>query len=252
MPCHAPSNSTALIGLRAGRSARMDYFGQADFVVFLILLVFAYNRGMTFETIVVGQLDTNCVVIADAITRDACVIDPGDEPEKISAHINDNNLRPAYILFTHAHYDHVCAARELKEQYHADIVMHEDEKSTYMDTKRLCVSRGFDEEDFPLPDIFVRDNDFIKVGNHCFRVIHTPGHTPGSICLLGNGVLVSGDTLFRGSAGRTDLPGGNREHLLRSLKKLMCLPDTTRVLCGHDQETTIRNERKTNPFMVIP
>jgi glyoxylase-like metal-dependent hydrolase (beta-lactamase superfamily II) len=230
----------------------MLYYGLATSGVFLGPLTFTYNEGMHIESIIVGQLDTNCVIITDTKTRDACVIDPGDDPEKITTYIDANNLRPAYILFTHAHYDHVCAARELKEKYHAGIVMHEDEKTRYEDTKKLCMSWGYDEEDFPLPDLYVRDGDVIEVGNLRFSVIHTPGHTPGSICLFGNGVLVTGDTLFRGSAGRTDLPGGNSEHLLRSLKKLMRLPDTTRVLCGHDHETTIRDERETNPFMVIP
>jgi glyoxylase-like metal-dependent hydrolase (beta-lactamase superfamily II) len=207
---------------------------------------------MMIETIVVGQLDTNCVVITDTGTRDACVVDPGDEPEKISSYIDVNNLRPSHILFTHAHYDHVCAARELRDRYRADIVMHEDEQATYDDTKRLCMSWGYEAEDFPLPDVRVREGDIIQVGNLRFTVIHTPGHTPGSICLLGNGILVTGDTLFRGSAGRTDLPGGNRAHLLHSLKKLMGLPGNTRVLCGHADETTIGIEINTNPFMAIP
>jgi glyoxylase-like metal-dependent hydrolase (beta-lactamase superfamily II) len=211
----------------------------------------AYNEHMKIETVVVGQLDTNCVVIADTITRDACIIDPGDEPERISAYIDANELRPAYIIFTHAHYDHVCAARELKEKYHAGIVMHADDVMTYDATKRLCMSWGYDEEDFPLPDLFLQEGDTLRVGDLCFSVIHTPGHTPGSICLFGHGLLVTGDTLFRGSAGRTDLPGGNREHLLHSLKKLVQLPYLTRVVCGHDEETTIGVEATTNPFMLF-
>jgi len=207
---------------------------------------------MKIETVIVGQLDTNCIVIADAKTGDACIVDPGDEPERICTCIDSNGLRPAYIIFTHAHYDHVCAAREIREKYHADIVMHEDELKTYADSKRLCMSWGYEEEDFPRPDILVREGDVIRVGDLCFSVIHTPGHTPGSICLFGNGVLVTGDTLFRGSAGRTDLPGGNREHLLLSLKKLQQLPHATQVVCGHDEETTIGIEVETNPFMAFP
>jgi len=207
---------------------------------------------MLIEVIVVGQLDTNCVIVSDPSSGDACIIDPGDEPEKISSFIDANGLRPAYIIFTHAHYDHVCAARELKEKYHASLVMHGDEKTTYADTKRLCMSWGYDDEDFPPPDILVGEDDIIRIGCLSFRVIHTPGHTPGSICLLGNGVLLTGDTLFRGSAGRTDLPGGSEKHLLHSLKKLMQLPQATRVLCGHDGESSIGTEIKTNPFMALP
>ncbi len=206
---------------------------------------------MEIKTIVVGQLDTNCVVIADRNTRDACVIDPGDEPERICEYIDANDFRPAQIIFTHAHYDHVCAAKELQEKYHAGIVMHADEMMTYDETRRLCMSWGYDEEDFPRPELFLHDGDSIRVGGLRFSIIHTPGHTPGSICLFGQGLLITGDTLFRGSAGRTDLPGGNREHLLRSLKKLMQLPYLTRVVCGHDEETTIGTEVKTNPFMLF-
>lgn len=200
----------------------------------------------------VGQLDTNCVIISDPSCGDACIVDPGDEPEKISSCIDTNGLRPVYIIFTHAHYDHVCAARELKERYHAAIIMHEDERAAYADTKRLCMSWGYDDEDFPPPDILVREDDIVRIGSLSFRVIHTPGHTPGSICLWGHGVLLTGDTLFRGSAGRTDLPGGSGEHLCHSLKKLMRLPHPTRVLCGHDGESSIGIEIRTNPFMAFP
>ncbi len=220
-------------------------------MIFLKSSPLAYNGIVKIATLVVGQLDTNCIVIADSLTCDACIIDPGDEPERISDYIDANGLKPAYIVFTHAHYDHVCGARELKEKYHAAMVMHADDMTTYDETKRLCITWGYDEEDFPRPDLFVHEGDTVSVGALCFSVIHTPGHTPGSICLFGHGLLVTGDTLFRGSAGRTDLPGGNREHLRHSLKKLGRLPHPTRVVCGHDAETTIGEEVKTNPFMLL-
>lgn len=218
-------------------------------MIFLKPRPLAYNVHMHIATIVVGQLDTNCVVIADTNTHNACIIDPGDEPERISEYIDANDLRPACIIFTHAHYDHVCAARELKEKYHAGTAMHADDMITYDETKRLCMTWGYDQEDFPRPELFLHDGDIIRVGDLSFSVIHTPGHTPGSICLFGNGLLVTGDTLFRGSAGRTDLPGGSGKHLLHSLKRLVQLPYLTRVVCGHGEETTIGIEAKTNPFM---
>jgi len=201
------------------------------------------------ETIVVGQLDTNCYVLSDEETREAVIVDPGDEPEKISAYIDANNLVPKYIVFTHAHYDHVCAVKELKERYLADIVMHEAESGTYTETKRLCLSWGYDEADFPQPDLLVREGDDIRTGRTSLTVVHTPGHTPGGICLKGDGVLFSGDTLFHGSVGRTDLPGGNMVHLQASLQKIMHLPPDTRIYCGHEEETTIALEMRTNPYM---
>jgi glyoxylase-like metal-dependent hydrolase (beta-lactamase superfamily II) len=204
------------------------------------------------ETMVVGPLETNCIIVADMTSHDACIIDPGDEPDRIMSYIDAHGLRPHYVIFTHAHYDHVCAVRELKEKYHCRLVMHDQELKTYEDTKRYCMSRGYDAEDFPLPDITVKEDDALMFGNASFRVIHTPGHTPGSICLYGNGLLITGDTLFRGAAGRTDLPGGSMRDLRDSLKKLRGLPHATRVLCGHDAETTIAIELKTNPFMTFP
>jgi glyoxylase-like metal-dependent hydrolase (beta-lactamase superfamily II) len=204
---------------------------------------------MKISPIIVGRLDTNCFVVSDEETGEALIIDPGDEPEKICSYVDANSLKPKFIIFTHAHYDHVCAARELRERYNAGLVMHESEEKTYALTKKLCISWGYDEEDFPQPDLLVNEGDEIRIGDVSFTVIHTPGHTPGGICLHGDGVLFTGDTLFRGSAGRTDLPGGNRDQLTASLKKLMQLPLSTRVYCGHEKETSIELEMRSNPFM---
>jgi hydroxyacylglutathione hydrolase len=204
---------------------------------------------MQIETVIVGQLETNCYIVFDETSREALVIDPGDEPDNIGAHIDARQLRPTHIIFTHAHYDHICAVTELKERYQAKLVMHKAETQTYDRTKKLCMSWGYDADDFPPPDLTVSEGDEVRVGKACFRVIHTPGHTPGGICLYGEHVLFAGDTLFCGSVGRTDLPGGSMAHLLESLKKLTDLDPLTRVLCGHDQDTTIGLEMRSNPFM---
>lgn len=204
---------------------------------------------MQIETVTVGQLDTNCYIVFDEKSREAIIIDPGDEPDKIRTYIDARKLRPTHIIFTHAHYDHVCAVKELKETYQAKVVMHEAETQTYDETKKRCMSWGYDADDFPPPDLTVKEEDEVRVGKTCFRVIHTPGHTPGGICLHGGNILFAGDTLFSGSVGRTDLPGGNMGDLLQSLKKLIRLDPSTRVLCGHDEETTIGFEMRSNPFM---
>lgn len=204
---------------------------------------------MDIHKIVVGQLDVNSYIVSDGSNSEALVIDPGDEPEKIIECIDAAGLRPKYIIFTHAHYDHVCAAKELHDRYNAVIVMHEQEKTTYRMTIQLCLSWGYAPEDFPEPERLVKDNDTISAGTISLRVIHTPGHTPGSICIFGENTLFSGDTLFKGSVGRTDLPGGNFRLLSQSLKKLTHLPPETRVLCGHETETSVGVEMKDNPFL---
>lgn len=204
---------------------------------------------MTIDKIVVGQLDVNCYVAYDEGASEAAVIDPGDEFERIADLLDRQGITPKYTFLTHAHYDHICAAGELKYKYGAVIIMHEEEKETYSMTKTLCLSWGFTEDDFPDPDMLVTEGNKIVFGGNAFEVLHTPGHTPGSICLYRKGTLFTGDTLFRRSAGRTDLPGGNAEKLECSLKRLMSLPPDTRVCCGHGEETTIGEELMKNPFL---
>ncbi len=204
---------------------------------------------MNIQKIVVGQLDVNCYIVSDESNSEGLIIDPGDEAERIIELIDASRLKPKYIFFTHAHYDHVCAAKELHDRYKAVILMHEKEMATYRKTMQLCVSWGFDPEDFPEPERALKDGDTISVGTLSFTVLHTPGHTPGSICLHGENLLFSGDTLFKGSVGRTDLSGGDYRLLARSLEKLRLLPGGTRVMCGHDGETSIAEEIRYNPFL---
>jgi len=204
---------------------------------------------MNIQKIVVGQLDVNCYIVSDDLNSDALIIDPGDESERIIEVIDSAGLKPKYILFTHAHYDHVCAVKELRDRYKAIVVMHEMEKQTYRMTARRCMSWGYDAEDFPEADLIVKDGDIISIGSVALKVIHTPGHTPGSICIYGENTLFTGDTLFKGSAGRTDLPGGDFGLLSGSLRKLMLLPPETAVMCGHDDETSVADEMRNNPFI---
>lgn len=206
---------------------------------------------MKIHKIVVGQLGVNCYIIADEATSYAMIIDPGDEAERISDLIGSEGLRPRLIVFTHAHYDHVCAARELRDLYQARLVMHADEADTYEKTKKLCISWGYEEDDFPPPDLTVNEGSKLDLGGLVFEVLHTPGHTPGGICLYGEGVLFTGDTLFRGAVGRTDLPGGDWSMLAGSLKRLSLLPGGTKVYCGHGSETSIDIESARNQFLRV-
>jgi len=204
---------------------------------------------MTVDLVVVGQLEVNCHIVAERSGGEALVIDPGDEFEKIRDAIESLSVVPRHIVFTHAHYDHVCAAAELKEAYGASLIMHEEEERVYRATAEMCMAWGYEEEDFPPADQLVKEGDSIQLGGLRFAVMHTPGHTPGGICLYGGGTLFTGDTLFSGSVGRTDLPGGDTGRLQESLRRILALPDETVVRCGHGPETTLGRERSTNPFL---
>jgi hydroxyacylglutathione hydrolase len=202
------------------------------------------------DKIIVGQLEVNCYIVSDKETSEAVIVDPGDEFERIAGLVDSVGVKPVSILCTHAHYDHICAAKELQDRYRCPLVMHEEEKTTYEMTKRMCLAWGFEPEDFPPPDMTVKGGDKIRLGAVFLEVVHTPGHSPGSVCLFGERFLFSGDTLFRRSVGRTDLSGGSKEKLIGSLKSLLTLPPDTRVLCGHGEETTLGEESSANPFIL--
>ncbi len=204
---------------------------------------------MIIKRLVVGPLENNCFIIEDEKTREALVIDPGDEPDRILDLIVDKNLKLKYIVCTHAHFDHVGAIPELKNATSAKIVIHQDELDIYQHTKEQAAALwGYELDPLPDPDIFVSEGAILEIGDIKFEIIHTPGHSPGGICLYGEGIAITGDTLFAGTVGRTDLFGGDIEKLKRSFKKLMALPDEIRVLPGHGPQSTIGKERAENFF----
>jgi len=201
---------------------------------------------MIIKSLVVGPLENNCFIIADKHTKEALLIDPGDEPERILELITENNFKIKYIVCTHAHFDHVGALPEIKKETNALIVIHKDEVGIYKHTRELASSWGYELEPLPEPDILVSEGDNLNIGDLQFKIFHTPGHSPGGICLFGGGILITGDTLFAGSVGRTDLSGGDMEKLIISFKRLISLPEETRVLPGHGPLSTIRQERVNN------
>ncbi len=203
---------------------------------------------MIVQKFVVGPLENNCFIIADENSRECLVIDPGDEPDRILDSINENNFQLKYIICTHAHFDHIAAVSDIKEETKAKIVLHRDDLEIYKSTKDQAVAWGFELESQPEPDMFVSEGDMIEIGDLRFDILHTPGHSPGGICLYGEGILIAGDTLFAGSVGRTDLHGGDINELKKSFKRLMSLPDNVRVLPGHGPESTIGHEKVDNLF----
>ncbi len=199
---------------------------------------------MDIKTLAVGPLETNCYVVSDEATGEAMVIDPGDEPDRIIE--LSGGLDVKYIVLTHAHFDHAGAVPELKEATGASIALHPADKAAYSTVTEQAAFWGFQSDPMPEPDIMLAEGDELSLGGTTLRVLHTPGHSPGCICLVGGGVLFSGDTLFKGSVGRTDLPGSSIGELKASFRRLLELPPETAVLPGHGPATTIAGERSYN------
>jgi hydroxyacylglutathione hydrolase len=203
--------------------------------------------------VVVGLFQENCWIVGSRQRGEAVVIDPGDEPEEILALARDMGVKITRVLASHAHLDHIMAARAIVEATGAPFLLHSGDLAIaeYMpQAARQWLGREVAPP--PTPSAFPSDGQDIEVAGVTLRVIHTPGHTPGSISLYAADahLLFSGDTLFRESIGRTDLPGGDTETIFASIReRLYSLPSDTRVLPGHMQETTIAHEREHNPFV---
>ncbi len=206
---------------------------------------------MKIFTLEVGNLGTNCYIVFDEATREAAVIDPGGGFADINSFINREQLTVKYIINTHGHVDHILANLQLKDATGAPILIHEADAAMLTSGQRNMSAFIGGSVSCGPADTLLKEGDVIKVSaGVALTVIHTPGHTPGGICLLTDGVLFSGDTLFAESIGRTDFPGGSYSQLIANIKeKLLVLDDAVRVLPGHGPETTIGWERNNNPFI---
>jgi hydroxyacylglutathione hydrolase len=208
---------------------------------------------MILETFPVGPLACNCTLLGDPEAGEAIVIDPGDEVGRIAQRLNELGLKLKQILITHAHIDHVGGALKLKRLTGAPILLNENDLPLLKMMKMQAYWVGVDTPETAPPDESLTDGLLVGLDRYPAQVLHTPGHTQGSVCLhfAPLNLLVAGDTLFAGSIGRTDLPGGNYGQIIDSIQsRLLALPDETRVLPGHGPATTIGAERKSNPFLV--
>jgi glyoxylase-like metal-dependent hydrolase (beta-lactamase superfamily II) len=207
------------------------------------------------ETFPVGPLQCNCTVIADPVSREAVVIDPGDEPERILRALASAKLTPVALVHTHAHLDHITGSRAVKEATGAPIRLHPADRPLYDALPEQAAFFGLQAQAPLPPDTPLSDGERIHFGPYVLRAVHTPGHTPGSTCFLLEGdhpMLFAGDTLFRRSIGRTDLWGGDTDTILASIReKLFKLPGDVPVVCGHGPGTTIDEEKRLNPFAAV-
>jgi len=208
---------------------------------------------MIHEILPVGPLACNCSVIGDEGTREAMVIDPGDDVEKVMAIVRRHGLTVKQIVVTHGHVDHVGGAMKLKRLTGAPILLNQNDYDLLKTADQVAAWLGMAPPGAIQVDQSLADGDVVRAGSLSASVMHTPGHTEGSVCLYfaPEQKLIGGDTLFAGSIGRTDLPGGNFRKIMASLKgPVMSLPDDTVVVPGHGPLTTIGEERETNPFIL--
>ncbi|MFQ6037798.1 MAG: MBL fold metallo-hydrolase [Candidatus Aminicenantales bacterium] len=205
---------------------------------------------MQYETVIVGALETNCYLLYCEQTRECAVVDPGAEPEKILRAIGTMDLKPVILINTHGHVDHVGANRDIKERFDVPLCIHAADAPMLGNILNSAMGFFIGAKKSPPPDRFLEEGEEIAIGESRLRILHTPGHSPGSVSLVGDGILLSGDVLFCGGVGRTDLPGGSWEKLEDSIRnKIFVLDEGMIVLPGHGPHTSVGEEKAMNPFV---
>jgi hydroxyacylglutathione hydrolase len=207
---------------------------------------------MILEALTVGPFQENCYVIGDEETGTGALVDPGDEATRIALAVEQSGLEISQIIITHAHIDHVGAVAAMVDEYACPVLMHAEAEPMLRQLPTQAMMMGLRFGKVPTVDRHIEDEEVLEVGGLRLKSLYTPGHAPGHLAfyLADEGLVLSGDALFAGSIGRTDLFGGDMDLLMRSInERLLTLPDETRVLPGHGPETTIGEERANNPFL---
>lgn len=206
---------------------------------------------MKVERFVLGSLGTNCYLLINEETKELVIVDPATCPDYLVSHVKSNGYAPKAIFLTHGHFDHVMGIDDWVKEFHIPVYLHEEEKQI-LENPELNLSSMFGTSYDYNDGKCLKDKDVLEVAGLTFKIIHTPGHTSGGCCYYEEaaGVLISGDTLFCQSVGRSDFPTGSMATLARSIKeKLFCLPDETMVYPGHNEQTSIGDEKMYNPFV---
>ena len=202
---------------------------------------------------VVGPLEVNCYILWDRDSRQAVIIDPGGDGSRLVELVGSLDVELTHLINTHGHFDHIGANLDVVEAFSPQSMLHKEDLELFRQSHIQAEYFGLNAKPQPEPRVLVSGNMVVGLGSVSLRLIHTPGHTQGSICIYveEEGLLFSGDTIFQGSVGRTDLPGGSYKMLMESIKgRILSLDDGVRVFCGHGPPTTIGEERRSNPFLV--
>jgi glyoxylase-like metal-dependent hydrolase (beta-lactamase superfamily II) len=205
---------------------------------------------MIFEALEVGIYGANCYIAASEESKEAAIIDPGADFKKIDNKLNDLGVTPKIIILTHCHGDHIGAVEELTEKYGLKVYIHKEDAEALNDSRMNFTKSIFRKDISIKADVLLKDGDEISLGDLKFEIIHTPGHTKGGICIKVGNIMMTGDTLFNGSIGRTDFPGGSFDEIISSIKeKIFKYDDDTVIYPGHMSPSTIKKEKQFNPFL---
>lgn len=206
---------------------------------------------MLIKQLEVGVFAENCYVVGCEATREGVVIDPGDEIPRVLSAVKDNELKIKYILLTHGHLDHVKEVNTLLRELNVPVYMHQADQFLLDNLPAQAAAFGLSVSGIPKVDKYIKEGESIEFGEIKFEILETPGHSPGSVTFYSDDIAFAGDVLFNGSIGRTDLPGGNYDILMQSIKnKLLPLGDKMKIYAGHGPSTTIGAEKQTNPFLL--
>jgi glyoxylase-like metal-dependent hydrolase (beta-lactamase superfamily II) len=205
---------------------------------------------MILESLPTGPLQVNCYILGCEVTRQAAVIDPGGDVPQILALLKQHDLQLQLVINTHGHFDHIGGNRQLLAATGAELLLHQADSTLLASAAKHAAAFGMQTDMSPAPQRLLNGGEQLALGELLIDVLHTPGHTPGGICLLIEDQVIVGDTLFAGSIGRTDLPGGDHQTLINSIReKLLILPDATVAHPGHGPSTSIGREKSYNPFL---